>query len=58
MLQQLKEEEDGRTKKPKLESFEDMQLQEDVEESYEEVAASQYSSLRTLLIIISIAVPP
>lgn len=42
MLQELKEEEDGRAKKPKVESFEDMQLQEDVKESYEEVTMSQY----------------
>lgn len=58
MLQEFKEEEDGRAKKPKVESFEDMQLQEDVEEHYEEVTASQYFSMCTRLIIIRFAVPP
>lgn len=60
MLQEFKEEEEGRAKKPKVESFEDMQLQEDIEEHYEEVTASQYFSIctRTRLIIIQFAVPP
>lgn len=58
MLQEMKEEEDGRAKRPKMESFEDMQLQEDAEKNYEEVTASQYFSMLILLIIIGIAFLP